>query len=164
MHPTAALACALAAPFTVAFAGSLATQPALRKPHGWYRRITKPAWTPPDVCFPLVWTVLYAAMGIASWRVWLYGQGTNTAPQWIAYSAQLAFNGAFSPLFFALHRPWAAFADTLLLLVATVACILSFNRVDTIAASLLAPLIPWTLFAGALTARIAQLNKGPKAE
>ena len=34
-----------------------------------------------------------------------------------------------------------------------------FKNVDAIAAWLLAPLLPWTLFAGALTARIAQLNK-----
>ena len=125
MHPAAALACALAAPFAVGFTGSLATQPALKKPHGWYRRIVKPKWTPPDFCFPLVWTLLYAAMGVASWRVWLNG---GTAPQWTAYAAQLALNGAFSPLFFSLHRPWAAFVDTMLLLVATVACIGACSR------------------------------------
>jgi benzodiazapine receptor len=124
MHPTAALVCALAAPFSVGFMGSLATQPALEK-GGWYRRIKKPKWTPPDFCFPLVWTLLYAAMGVASWRVWLNG---GTATQWTAYAAQLALNGAFSPLLFSLHRPLAAFVDTMLLLVATAACIGASSR------------------------------------
>lgn len=118
--PAASLACAMAVPFAVAFMGSLATRPALQR-NGYYRRIRKPWWTPRDGAFPAVWTLLYAFMGVASWRIWM-ASGLRQ-PQVSAYVATLVLNMLFSPLLFALHKPWVAFVDSMLLLVATVACV-----------------------------------------
>lgn len=36
----------------------------------WYPTLNKPAFTPPDWVFAPAWTVLYAAMAVAGWRVW----------------------------------------------------------------------------------------------
>ena len=36
----------------------------------WYPTLNKPAFTPPDLVFAPAWTVLYAAMAVAGWRVW----------------------------------------------------------------------------------------------
>nr|WP_219635471.1 TspO/MBR family protein [Nocardioides ungokensis] len=45
---------------TAAAVGSLGTKP----DSPWYRSLDKPAWQPPGVAFPLVWTPLY---GLIAW-------------------------------------------------------------------------------------------------
>jgi benzodiazapine receptor len=70
----------------------------------WYRTLRKPAWTPPDWAFPVAWTALYACMGTASWLVWREGGWEQQALPLALYSAQLAFNMAWSPLFFGAHK------------------------------------------------------------
>ncbi|MEZ4621146.1 MAG: TspO/MBR family protein [Caldilineaceae bacterium] len=65
---------ALAAPFTAALIGNLATG---RFRSGWYRNLKKPSWNPPSWLFGPVWTVLYALMGIASWLVWREDEPTG---------------------------------------------------------------------------------------
>lgn len=42
---------------------------ALFPPGDWYRSLDKPRWTPPNWMFPLVWTLLYAAIAFAAARV-----------------------------------------------------------------------------------------------
>ena len=41
--------------------------------NGWYAGLVKPAWNPPGWLFGPVWTLLYAMMAVAAWRVWRYG-------------------------------------------------------------------------------------------
>ncbi|WP_261618261.1 TspO/MBR family protein [Microbaculum marinisediminis] len=51
----------------VGFLGSLATTPNIDP---WYAGLAKPAWTPPPLVFPIVWTALYIMMAVAAWLVW----------------------------------------------------------------------------------------------
>ncbi len=48
-----------------------------------------------------VWTVLYAAMGVASHRVWKAGGGALPLG---LYAVQLVLNMAWSPIFFKAHN------------------------------------------------------------
>ena len=41
----------------------------LYQPDGWWRRIEKPSWTPPDHLFAIVWPILYFLIGVAVYRV-----------------------------------------------------------------------------------------------
>ncbi|PKP95288.1 MAG: TspO protein, partial [Alphaproteobacteria bacterium HGW-Alphaproteobacteria-15] len=37
----------------------------------WYQALEKPGWNPPDVLFPMGWTLIYALItiaGITAWR------------------------------------------------------------------------------------------------
>ena len=74
---------------------------------GWYGRLDKPKWTPPNAVFGPVWTLLFALMGIAAWRVWRNRdenrQATQTALTW--WGTQLSLNAAWSLLFFGLRKP-----------------------------------------------------------
>ena len=44
-----------------------ATLGAIFTPGEWYAALVKPALTPPDWIFPVVWTVLYAMIAVAGW-------------------------------------------------------------------------------------------------
>ncbi|KAL3809585.1 hypothetical protein ACHAXA_005801, partial [Cyclostephanos tholiformis] len=41
----------------------------LRATKSWYRRISLPAWTPPNSVFGPVWTTLYGLMGLSISRI-----------------------------------------------------------------------------------------------
>src|SRR4051812_42361312 len=87
----------------------------LFKPGEWYEALAKPAWTPPNLAFPLVWTVLYTAMAVAAWRVWRTGGFSAARLPLFLYLAQLGFNGAWSWLFFGLNWTRWALAEILVL-------------------------------------------------
>lgn len=121
----------------------------------WYPTVVKPSWTPPDAVFGPVWTVLYVAMGFAAWRVWARGPSPRVARALTLFGVQLGLNAAWSPIFFALHRPDVALAVIVALDVALAGTILAFRRVDRAAAIVLVPYLLWCLFATALNAAIA---------
>ena len=123
----------------------------------WYPTIAKPSWTPPDAVFGPVWTALYLAMGVAAWRVWRHGPSPRVARALTLFGVQLGLNAAWSPIFFALHRPAVALAVIVALDVALAATVLAFRRVDRVAALVLVPYLLWCLFATALNAAIVRL-------
>lgn len=128
------------------------------QPDGWWRRIDKPSWTPPDALFGPVWLTLYFLIGVAVYRVARRdGDATPRALTW--FFVQLVLNALWTPLFFGLHRPDLALACIGLLWLAIVATIRSFARVDGTSSALLVPYLLWVSFAGALNAAIWWLNR-----
>ncbi|RYZ61917.1 MAG: tryptophan-rich sensory protein, partial [Proteobacteria bacterium] len=75
----------------------------------WFAALEKPALYPPGWTFGVVWTVLYALMGLALAMILAArgarGRGLATA----VFVVQLVLNLAWSPLFFALHQLDGAF-------------------------------------------------------
>ncbi len=137
-----------------------ASSGALFKPGQWYRSLQRPAWTPPNWAFPLVWSVLYIAIGISGWLVW-QAQGAGIAMAlWLA---QLVFNAAWSWLFFGRHRMDLAFADIGLLLLTILAYIAAASMVSPLAALLFAPYAAWVILAAALNRTVWRLNKDANA-
>ena len=59
-------------------------------------------YRPPEKVFPLVWSTLYACMGYASYLVWKTSGGFLDSGQkaLMLYGASLAFNWAWTPIFF----------------------------------------------------------------
>jgi benzodiazapine receptor len=125
-------------------------------PGPWYQTLAKPSWTPPNWLFAPAWTLLYIAMAFAGWLVWR-NRGGLSLPLglWIG---QLVLNAAWSWLFFGLHRPVAALADIVGLLVLILAFILTAAPVSRGAALLFVPYGLWVTFATALNASIVRLN------
>lgn len=60
----------------------------------WYDLIARPSWGPPDWVFAPVWSLLYASMGYASYRVWDIGSGFSGIARnsLILYIIQLLLN------------------------------------------------------------------------
>lgn len=132
------------------------TVPAVRD---WYPTLAKPAWTPPDWLFPLAWTVLYVLMAIAVWLVWRRPADTSWRDRAIGlWWLQLGLNLAWSFLFFGQRAPLLGLIDVLLLWLAILATIAVFNRVERVAAWLMAPYLLWVSYATAVNAAIVGMN------
>jgi tryptophan-rich sensory protein len=126
----------------------------------WYPDLAKPALTPPDIAFPIVWTLLFALMALAAWRVWRAAGLTRARGALALFGLQLALNLGWSALFFGLQQPGWALAELALLWLSIVACMAAFTRHDRVAALLLAPYLLWVGFAAYLNAAIWLLNPG----
>lgn len=121
--------------------------------------LTQPPLSPPGWLFPVVWTILYILMGIASWLVWT----SNANKQDIfyalmVYGRQLFVNFFWSIFFFRLHWYLFAFVWLLLLWGLILANILVFYPIRKTAAYLLIPYLVWVTFAGYLNLGIWYLN------
>lgn len=146
----------LAVTFVAAAIGAAASVNAA----SFYGELAQPSWAPPSSWFGPVWTVLYAAMGIAAWLVWRRA-GFREAPAALTlFLVQLGLNALWSWLFFGWHRGALAFADILLLWVLILATVIAFWRVRPLAGALLVPYLLWVTFAAALNYSVWQLNPG----
>ncbi len=156
-----ALVAFLAIAYAVAALGSLAT---LTHVDGWYADAEKVFWTPPNVVFGPVWTVLYGVMSVAAWLVWRERDRVDVRRPLTLYVAQLVLNALWTPVFFALYPTigatalWIAAAIIVALDVMVLLTMLSFWRVRRVAAVLLIPYWAWVLYATTLDVGAAVLN------
>ena len=121
--------------------------------------IQKPPLSPPGWLFPVVWTLLYLMMGLASYRVCVLRYPVRERREALRlYALQLLVNVLWPPLFFRFGLYWAA-AVWLAVLTARVAMTLArFRRLDDLAGLLLWPYLLWCCFALYLNAGVALLN------
>ncbi len=121
--------------------------------------IRQPPLSPPPAVFPIVWTLLFALMGIGAARVLRSGRARPGSPPMLLFYAQLAFNFFWSFLFF----NWQLFGLALLWLCALwvliLEMVLAFRRVDRTAAYLQVPYLLWVAFAGYLNLGVWLLNR-----
>lgn len=147
--------------YGVAALGSLAT---VTNVDGWYADADKVFWSPPNVLFGPVWTVLYALMSIAAWLVWRRRETTDVRRPLTLYVVQLVLNAIWTPVFFGLYpflgvtALWLAAVIIVALDVLVLLTMLSFWRVRKLAAVLLIPYWAWVLFATTLNVGTAVLN------
>lgn len=146
----AALGCLLA----LVIGGAL-TRPNL----DWYATLAKPGFTPPNVAFPVAWTILYALSAVAAWIVWhTPGKDENHRLAIIWFFIQLVVGVLWSVAFFWLHSPALGLGVIMAFLIAIVITIVVFDRASRVAALLLVPLLLWVCFAAGLNFAILFLN------
>jgi translocator protein len=136
-------------------AGSTASNP-------WFAQLTKPGIYPPPAAFGIVWTVLYAFIGVAFALVCAAWGARFRAVAIVMFVIQLALNLAWSPVFFAMHRITGALGVLLALDVAVLLTTALFWRVRRLAGWLLVPYVLWILFATVLNWQFLALN--PRAD
>lgn len=124
----------------------------------WYRRLRKPAYHPPQLAFPVVWTALYALIAYSGWRIFESPGSAERSRALRLWAAQLAVNVEWTHLFFRRHRPARALADVALLQTLIVAYIFTARDVDEPAAACFYPYAAWVAFATLLNADIAIRN------
>jgi len=123
-----------------------------------FGEINQSELTPPGIVFPIVWTVLYALMGIGAARVWLSEESLDQIKAMIVFAAQLAVNFFWSIIFFDLQAFQFAFWWLILLWILIIIMIALYLRCDKLAAWLQIPYFLWVTFAGYLTYMAWMMN------
>ena len=156
-RPVVLLLFAVAVVASAGLIGNLATIPNIPV---WYAGLNKPGFTPPNWVFGPVWSLLYAMMVLAFWRVLLRRSRWTTAG-WLVvgvFLVQMALNAFWSVAFFGMHNPLLGLVVVIALELMIVATIITFRPIDRISAWLLAPYAVWVGYATALNAAIVGLN------
>lgn len=136
--------------------GQLATYPNLAS---WYAGLVKPSFNPPNWIFGPVWTTLYILMAYSVWRI-MKAPASRSARRTALtfFFLQLSLNALWSWLFFGLNNPLAGLLNIVPQFLIIIATIVSFNRLDRVAALCLVPLAGWVAFASVLNFAIWRLN------
>lgn len=122
-----------------------------------FESINKPVLAPPGWLFPVVWTILYLLMGIASYLVLTSEEPNNAALT--VYVIQLAFNFFWSIIFFNLEQYLLAFIWLVLLWLLILKTADLFRQISKPAGYLMLPYLLWVTFAGYLNFAIYLLNR-----
>jgi len=156
-----ALLAFLAISFAVAALGAIST---IQNVDGWYAQADRAFWTPPNLVFGPIWTLLYTLMSAAAWLVWRERKASDVRPALVTYVVQLVLNSLWTPVFFGLY-PTAGVSALWIALVIIVAIdgmvlltMLRFWAVRRLAALLLIPYWAWVLYATTLNVYIAIKN------
>lgn len=124
-----------------------------------YAEIRNPPLSPPGWLFPVVWTILYALMGLGAYMVYRNddaGSDRNTALG--LYVIQLGVNFLWSIIFFRFRLFAVAALTALILAILVAAMILSFRKVNKTAAAINLPYLLWLIFAAYLSFGVWILN------
>ena len=121
--------------------------------------LSKPPLSPLAALFPVVWTILYALMGISAARVWLSKNSAAKSMGINVFITQLVVNFFWSLIFFNAQAYGFAFLWLILLWILILWMIVLFSRVDRVAALLQIPYLLWVSFAGYLNYGVWMLNR-----
>jgi tryptophan-rich sensory protein len=124
----------------------LATEEGVKE---WYPGLTKPYGTPPDIVFPIVWTILYTLMAVSLTLLWS-SKTTGKGTAYLFFFAQLFLNFIWSWIFFANRAPGLALVDLSLLWIAVLGTVFELRRHTPLGAYLLIPYLLWITYAGYL--------------
>lgn len=125
-----------------------------------FQELNKPSYTPPGWVFAPVWTILYTLMGIASYRIWMYGtENRGVRGALFTYGVQLILNFLWTIIFFGLQLRGLALIEIIILLIFIIITTIRFYRIDKTAGYLLIPYILWVSFAAILNFSIWRLNR-----
>lgn len=123
-----------------------------------FEALNKPPLSPPGWLFPVVWSVLFILMGIASYLVIVNGKSDDKKISITVYGIQLAFNFFWSLIFFNLEAYLFAFIWLTVLWVLIIINTVLFYKISKPAGILLLPYLLWVTFAGYLNLAIYFLN------
>lgn len=115
--------------------------------------------SPPAAVFPIVWTILYAIMGIGAARVYLSPPSSARSRGLLLFLLQLLLNFFWSIIFFNLQAFGFAFIWLIALWLLILLMIVSFREADPLAAWLQLPYLIWVSFAACLNLAVWLLNR-----
>ena len=125
-----------------------------------FETVQKPMLAPPNWVFPVVWTILFILMGVASYLVLV-----SNAPKKLIntsmtfYIIQLIFNFFWSIIFFNGDMYLFAFIWLVTLWILILITTVFFHRASKAASILMIPYLAWVGFAGYLNFAIYILNR-----
>lgn len=145
----------LAIPLIVGGLSSILTQNSMET----FNALNQPPLSPPSWLFPIVWTILFLLMGLASYFVFVADVPQKQKSLSLTlYALQLVFNFLWTIIFFRLGQYLFAFLWLIVLWLLIAATLLSFFRISKKSGYLLLPYLLWVAFAGYLNLGIYLLN------
>jgi tryptophan-rich sensory protein len=124
----------------------------------WYSTLHRPPLTPPNYVFPMVWTILYAVIGICGWIIWRKPEFSHLRLVKNLYATQLILNWMWTPLFFYQHLIGLSLLNIILLvIVVSLIIYFAYRNIKTVS-MLMIPYVLWLLFAAYLNFYIWQNN------
>jgi tryptophan-rich sensory protein len=131
----------------VSFAIGMATQGGV---DGWYASLNRPPMVPPNIVFPVMWTILYALIAAAGWHLWRARHEQGGRTRLMLFGAYMALNWSWSFIFFGAHMMLTGFICIILMNMAAILLIVKSWQDVRPASLLLIPPTLWTLFAAYL--------------
>ena len=122
-----------------------------------FEEIKKPAFSPPGIVFPIIWTILYILMGISSYLIYT-SNNKNKEKSLKIYTVQLIFNTLWTFIFFNKKLYLLSFIWILVLIILILKMIISFKKINKTAAYLQIPYLLWLIFASILNLSIYLIN------
>lgn len=121
--------------------------------------LNQPPLSPPGWLFPVVWTILYVLMGIASYLI-LTSEADiqDITKAMTTYTLQLAVNFFWPIFFFRFQWYFFSFIWLVFLWVLILIMTIQFYRISKVAAYLMIPYLVWVTFAGYLNLGVWWLN------
>ena len=120
--------------------------------------VQQPPLSPPAILFPIVWTILYALMGISAARVSLSPDSLTRQRGLNLFIIQLVINFFWSLIFFNAGAYGFALLWLVLLILLVLWMMLEFRKTDPLAALLQIPYLLWLAFAAYLNYGVWLLN------
>ena len=120
--------------------------------------IEKPPLSPPGIVFPIVWTILFALMGMGAARIYLSPASGERTKALGIYLVQLVFNFFWSIIFFNFQNFGFALIWLIALWVMILWMLLTFRRIDPPAGWMQLPYLLWVTFAAYLNFGVWRLN------
>lgn len=121
--------------------------------------VIQPTLAPPMWVFPVVWSILFALMGISAAIIWQSPESELRSKGLNLFVAQLTVNFFWSLIFFNLQAFGFAFLWLVLLWALVAWMIRTFYQVEPLAAWLQIPYLLWLTFAGYLSFSVWMLNR-----
>lgn len=122
-----------------------------------YEMFEKPALSPPQFLFPIVWAILFFLMGVSAYMIY-NSENQNKKTALTVYGIQLAVNFLWPILFFKAKLFFISFLWLILLWALVALMILLFRKIRPIAAYIQIPYLLWLTFAGYLNFMVYKLN------
>ena len=152
------LALAIAIPLCIGGISAVLTGDMMKE----YFFMNKPPLSPPGWLFPIVWSILYVTMGLASYILLTSGAGRELIVKALVfYGVQLALNFFWSILFFNYSLFLWALIELLAMWVTVIVTAVLFFRADPSAGWLMVPCVLWTGFAAYLNYAVYKLSITP---
>lgn len=125
-----------------------------------YNGLKKPNFTPPNIVFVVLFSIIYITIGIAAYRIYMNNKlGRNDFDGYFYYLIGLLLNFLWPIIFFGLRLYGIAFILTIVLLIFIILTTIKFLRIDKIAGVLMVLYGLWMSFVSMLIFFIWMFNE-----
>lgn len=131
----------------------------------WYNSLNRSPLNPPNIMFPIAWSILYVLMGISIAIIinkYIDEQDLEIKKKIKNYIflfiIQFILNMFWTYIFFGLKSPLFGFIEIIILDILIIITIIKFKSISKAASYILIPYILWCLFASYLTLHVLIFN------